>query len=62
MVRGAAFQTVFLGSVSILSFVGIYSLRNPQRDCLMAARFRIRSGFILKRLSLPIVPIIHGAS
>ncbi|MDD9909410.1 MAG: tripartite tricarboxylate transporter permease [Ahrensia sp.] len=42
-----------------LSFVGVYSLRNSIVDCAIAAVFGIL-GFILKRLSLPIVPIILG--
>ena len=50
----------FLGvGILTLSFVGIYSLRNSATDCLMAAAFGL-FGFILKRLSLPIVPIIMG--
>jgi len=42
-----------------LSFVGVYSLRNSPTDCAIAAGFGI-FGFILKRLNLPIVPIILG--
>ena len=50
----------FLGmSILILSFVGVYSLRNSFTDCAVAASFGI-FGFILKRLDLPIVPIILG--
>ena len=50
----------FLGvCILILSFVGVYSLRNSFTDCILAAGFGIL-GFILKRLSLPIVPIILG--
>ncbi len=50
----------FLGvCILTLSFVGVYSLRNSATDCLMAAGFGI-FGFILKRLSLPAVPIILG--
>ena len=50
----------FLGmSILILSFVGVYSLRNSFTDCAVAAGFGI-FGFILKRLDLPIVPIILG--
>ncbi|MGR3622824.1 tripartite tricarboxylate transporter permease [Pseudophaeobacter sp.] len=50
----------FLGvCILTLSFVGVYSLRNSATDCIMAAGFGIL-GFILKRLSLPAVPIILG--
>ena len=43
----------------MLSFVGIYSLRNSVTDCLVASGFGVL-GLILKRLNLPIVPIILG--
>ena len=50
----------FLGmSILILSFVGVYSLRNSFTDCAVAAGFGV-FGFILKRVDLPIVPIILG--
>ncbi|MDJ0627141.1 MAG: tripartite tricarboxylate transporter permease [Rhodobacter sp.] len=50
----------FLGvCILTLSFVGVYSLRNSATDCAIAAAFGI-FGFILKRLFLPIVPIILG--
>lgn len=50
----------FLGMlILILSFVGVYSLRNSFTDCVMAVVFGV-FGFILKRLELPIVPIILG--
>lgn len=50
----------FLGlMILILSFVGVYSLRNSMTDCVMAVAFGVL-GFILKRLNLPIVPIILG--
>jgi len=50
----------FLGvCILTLSFVGVYSLRNSLTDCILAAAFGIL-GFILKRLHLPIVPIILG--
>ncbi|MFZ2103148.1 MAG: tripartite tricarboxylate transporter permease [Oricola sp.] len=50
----------FLGiTVLTLSFVGVYSLRNSVTDCVMAAAFGML-GYILKRLSLPVVPIILG--
>ncbi len=52
--------TRFLGIVVLtLSFVGVYSLRNSPIDCAIAGAFGI-FGFILKRLNLPIVPIILG--
>ena len=50
----------FLGvCILTLSFVGVYSLRNSATDCLIAAGFGLL-GFVLKRLSLPIVPIVLG--
>ena len=50
----------FLGACILsLSFVGVYSLRNSATDCAIAAAFGV-FGYILKRLSLPIVPIILG--
>ncbi|WP_120632761.1 tripartite tricarboxylate transporter permease [Ruegeria sp. EL01] len=52
--------TRFLGvMILILSFVGVYSLRNSLTDCMIAAVFGVL-GLILKRLNLPIVPIILG--
>jgi putative tricarboxylic transport membrane protein len=52
--------TRFLGiAILALSFVGVYSLRNSVIDCAIAGAFGI-FGFILKRLDLPIVPIILG--
>jgi len=52
--------TRFLGVVVLtLSFVGVYSLRNSVTDCIMAACIGVL-GFIMKRLNLPIVPIILG--
>ncbi len=52
--------TRYLGlMILILSFVGVYSLRNSPVDCAMAAGFGV-FGLILKRLNLPIVPIILG--
>ena len=50
----------FLGMVIlVLSFVGVYSLRNSTTDCAIAAAFGM-FGLVLKRLRLPIVPIILG--
>ncbi len=52
--------THFIGiAVLTLSFVGVYSLRNSAIDCAIAGAFGV-FGFILKRLNLPIVPIILG--
>lgn len=52
--------TRFLGvMVLLLSFVGVYSLRNSLTDCMIASGFGVL-GLILKRLNLPIVPIILG--
>ena len=42
-----------------LGFVGVYSLRNNPSDCVMAAVFGLL-GYILRRLKLPIIPIILG--
>jgi len=50
----------FLGmAILTLSFVGVYSLRNSATDCAIAAVVGLL-GLILKRLNLPIVPIILG--
>ena len=52
--------TRFLGAaVLILSFVGAYSMRNSLLDVAVAAGFGV-IGFVLRRLDLPIVPIILG--
>lgn len=52
--------TRFLGVLILtLSFVGVYSLRNSASDCAIAAAFGVL-GLILKRLNLPVVPIILG--
>lgn len=52
--------TRFLGvMILVLSFVGVYSLRNSLTDCMIAAGFGVL-GLVLKRLNLPIVPIILG--
>ena len=45
--------------VLMFSFVGVYSLRNSITDCLIATAFGL-FGAILKRLNVPIVPIILG--
>jgi putative tricarboxylic transport membrane protein len=50
----------FLGmAILTLSFVGVYSLRNSATDCAIASVFGML-GLVLKRLNLPIVPIILG--
>ncbi|MEC7595532.1 MAG: tripartite tricarboxylate transporter permease [Pseudomonadota bacterium] len=50
----------FLGITILgLSFVGVYTLRNSFVDCIMCAFFGI-FGYVLKKLDLPIVPIILG--
>ena len=50
----------FLGCcILMLSFVGVYSLRNSMVDCIICAFFGM-FGYWLKRLHLPIVPIILG--
>ncbi|MDH3661035.1 MAG: tripartite tricarboxylate transporter permease [Alphaproteobacteria bacterium] len=52
--------TRFLGiTILTLSFVGVYSLRNNAVDCAIAGAFGV-FGFLLKRVKLPIVPIILG--
>ena len=45
--------------ILLLSFVGVYSLRNSMTDCAVASGFGVL-GVILKRLNLPLVPIILG--
>ena len=60
MTRIIRVPTRFLGvMILLLSFVGVYSLRNSLTDCMIAAGFGVL-GLILKRLNLPIVPIILG--
>lgn len=50
----------FLGvCILVLSFVGVYSLRNSLTDCIIAAAFGI-FGFVMKRMQLPVVPIVLG--
>lgn len=50
----------FLGMcILLLSFVGVYSIRNSTVDCMIAAVFGML-GYVLKRLNMPIVPIILG--
>ncbi len=60
LIRIIQVPTRFLGMIILmLSFVGVYSLRNSAADCLIAAAFGVL-GLILKRLNLPVVPIILG--
>ena len=52
--------TRFLGvAILTLSFVGVYSLRNSATDAAIAAGFGL-FGYVLRRLNLPIVPIVLG--
>lgn len=60
LIRLIRIPTRFLGMVIlVLSFVGVYSLRNSAVDCMLAAGFGV-FGMVLKRLNLPVVPIILG--
>lgn len=60
LLRVLAIPGRFMGLVIlVLSFVGVYSLRNSAIDCAVAAAFGLL-GVLLKRLHLPIVPIILG--
>ena len=60
LLRVIEIPTRFLGAcILTLSFVGVYSLRNSAVDCAIAAAFGV-FGYIMKRLNLPIVPIILG--
>lgn len=60
LLKVVAIPNRFLGmSILTLSFVGVYSLRNSATDCLIASAFGML-GLVLKRLNLPIVPIILG--
>lgn len=50
----------FLGAfIMILSFVGVYSIRNSLADCVFAVIFGY-IGYILRRLDWPLVPIVLG--
>lgn len=52
--------TRFLGAaILILSFIGAYSMRNSLLDVAVTAGFGV-VGFVLRRLDLPIVPIVLG--
>jgi putative tricarboxylic transport membrane protein len=60
LVKVIQIPTRFLGVIILtLSFIGVYSLRNSVTDCAVAAGFGVL-GMVLKRLNLPIVPIILG--
>jgi putative tricarboxylic transport membrane protein len=60
LLKVIAIPNRFLGmAILTLSFVGVYSLRNSATDCAIASVFALL-GMILKRLQLPIVPIILG--
>lgn len=60
LVRVVEVPNRFLGiTILILSFVGVYSLRNSIVDCIICAGFGLL-GYLLKRLSLPLIPIILG--
>ncbi len=60
LIRLIRIPTRFLGMmILLLSFVSVYSLRNSVVDCAIGAGFGV-FGLILKRLDLPVVPIILG--
>ncbi len=60
ILRLVRIPTRFLGTLILaLGFVGVYSLRNSMTDCAMAAGFGV-FGLILKRLQLPVVPVVLG--
>ncbi len=60
LLKVVAIPNRFLGmTILTLSFVGVYSLRNSMIDCALAAVFGLL-GMVLKRLNLPVVPIILG--
>ncbi len=60
LIQAVRIPNRFLGvCILTLSFVGVYSLRNSATDCAMAAGFGVL-GYVLKRLSMPVVPIILG--
>jgi len=60
LLRLLAIPKRFLGvTILALSFVGVYSLRNSATDCAIGAVFGL-VGYVLKRVDVPIVPIILG--
>lgn len=60
LLRLLAIPKRFLGmTILVLSFVGVYSLRNSVTDCAIGAGFGL-FGYVLKRVDVPVVPIILG--
>lgn len=60
LLRLLAIPKRFLGmTILALSFVGVYSLRNSVTDCAIGAGFGLL-GYALKRVDVPIVPVILG--
>jgi putative tricarboxylic transport membrane protein len=52
--------TRFLGVfILTLGLIGVYSIRNSLVDCVIGVIFGV-VGYILKRLHLPVVPVILG--
>jgi len=50
----------FLGGlILMLSFVGVFSIRNSFADCIFASLFGF-FGFVLRRLNWPLVPLVLG--
>ena len=50
----------FLGGlILMLSFVGVFSIRNSFADCIFASLFGF-FGFVLRRLGWPLVPLVLG--
>lgn len=47
------------GMIMLLSFVGVYSIRNSLIDCIFAIVFGF-IGLVLRRLNWPLVPIVLG--
>ena len=47
------------GMILLLSFVGVFSIRNSFADCIFASLFGF-FGFILRRLNWPLVPLVLG--
>lgn len=60
LLRVIRIPTRLLGAMILtLSFVGVYSLRNSLTDCAVACGLGV-FGLVLKRLALPIVPVVLG--
>ena len=50
----------FLGGlILMLSFVGVFSIRNSFADCIFASLFGF-FGFVLRRINWPLVPLVLG--